>query len=47
MNLRQFLEIYKNKNHTDMSDVMQYYKQFLAISQNLIVAEKHDIFTQS
>lgn len=32
MNLKRFLEIYKNKNRVNTSDILQYYKQFLAIS---------------
>lgn len=47
MNLRQFLKIYKEKNRANILDILQYYQQFSAILQNLIVKEKFDSFMQS
>ena len=47
MNSRRFLETYKDKSRADTSDVLQYCRQFSAISQNLVAKGKLDSFTQS
>ncbi len=46
MNSRRFLEIYKSKSRSDTSDVLQYCRQFSAISQNLVTKGKLYSFTQ-
>ena len=47
MNSKRFLETYKDKNRANTSHVLQYCKQFSAISQNLVAKRKLDSFTQS
>lgn len=47
MNSRHFLETYKNKIRADISNVLQYYKQFSAILQNLIAKGKLNLVIQS
>lgn len=47
MNSKRFLETYKDKSRADTSDVLQYCRQFSAISQNLVAKDKLDSFTQS
>lgn len=45
MNSKQFLETYKDKSRSDTLNVLLYYEQFLAISQNLVAKSKLDSFT--
>lgn len=48
MNLRQFLEIiYKSKSCSKTADILQYCRQFFAISPNLVAKRKLDMFIQS
>ena len=47
MNSRRFLEIYKSKSRSETADVLQYCRQFSAISRNLVAKGKLDTFTQS
>ena len=47
MNSRRFLEVYKSKSRSDTADVLQYCRQFSAISRNLVAKGKLDTFTQS
>ena len=47
MNSRRFLETSKDKSRANNSDVLQYCRQFSAISQNLVAKGKLDSFTQS
>ena len=47
MNPRRFLEIYKSKSCSKTADVLQYCRQFSAISRNLVAKGKLDTFTQS
>ena len=46
MNSRRFLEIYKSKSRSETADVLQYCRQFPAISRNLVTKGKLDAFTQ-
>ena len=47
MNSRRFLEIYKTKFRSNTADVLQYCRQFSAISRNLVAKGKLDSFIQS
>ncbi len=46
MNLRRFLEIFKSKSHCYTACVLQYCRQFSAISQNVFTKKKLDLFTR-
>ena len=47
MNSRRFLETYKDKSRSDTADVLQYCRQYSAISESLVSKGKLDSFTQS
>lgn len=40
MNSRRFLEIYKTKYRSNTADVLRYFRQFSAISRNLVAKGK-------
>ncbi len=43
----RFLEIFKDKSSSKHADVPQYYRQYPAISDNLVLKEKLHIYTRS
>ncbi len=47
MNSRRFLETYKDKSRSDTAKVLQYCRQYSAISESLVSKGKLDLFTQS
>ena len=46
MNSTRFLEIFKSKSHSYTACVLQYCRQFSAISQNVFTKNKLDLFTR-